>query len=93
MLAFQTYIRRVLSHSGIYAIGSVSGIFTGLLGLVILTRLLSPAEYGRLSVLIAFASMLTLLYSLGTYQGTNRAGFGTSDSDLIFRGVPPEEAR
>jgi len=56
---------RLARDSVIYAFGSVTGKVIGLLLLPIVTRLLVPAEFGRLDVLSTLATALTSVAVLG----------------------------
>jgi O-antigen/teichoic acid export membrane protein len=68
--------RRLGRHVGVYA-GSHVGIFLfGMVNLAVLTRLLPIEEFGRLAVYLVLATMLTMLYNLGSLQGTLIAVFG-----------------
>lgn len=56
---------RLVRDSAAYALGSVAGKIIGLVLLPITTRLLVPAEYGRLDVLSTLATALTSVGVLG----------------------------
>src|SRR4051812_26969910 len=81
MTALRTFQGRVGKHAAIYSLSPLIGFLTSIVNLVILTRLLSPTEYGLLAVLLVFSSLLTVAYNLGSIQGTSRVGFGSSDTD------------
>ena len=46
-----------------------------------LTRFLSPPEFGQLALLVAFAGLLTLAYNLGSLRGAMRTVFGGGGGD------------
>jgi O-antigen/teichoic acid export membrane protein len=68
-------------HAGIYAGGQVIYLVLGLASIAVLTRLLSPSVFGELAIFLVFASLLTVLYSLGTLQGTFMLVYGAGDED------------
>ena len=77
---------RLGRHASVYICGSVAVFALSLLNVVVLTRFLAPAEFGRLGVLLVFASMLTVLYNLGSLQGTFRHVFGSSADEEAHDG-------
>ena len=79
--AMSTYGTRVGEHAGIYGAGNVGQIVVALVTVAVLTRFLPPAEFGRYHIFVAFASLLTLLYSLPTQRGVMRWVFGSSGDD------------
>ena len=79
--AFGRLAGKVGGHSLVYALASATAILGGLAGLAVFTRYLVPAEYGRLAILLAASSILTLLLNLGTLQGTNALVYGAAGED------------
>jgi O-antigen/teichoic acid export membrane protein len=64
--------RRLARDSAVYASGSVAGKAIGLLLLPIVTRLLGPADFGRLDVLTTLHSAATSVLLLGLDTGATR---------------------
>ncbi len=69
----------------VYALAMAVTLPFGLLNVAVLTRLLTPADYGVLAVLLVSAGLLTTVYNVGTLQGTFAlvygAGAGDGDAD------------
>lgn len=63
-------------HALVYGAGSVIPFAVGLANVAVLTRFIGPSAFGQLAVLLIFAASLTILYTLGTLQGTFRLVFG-----------------
>jgi O-antigen/teichoic acid export membrane protein len=68
---------RLARAFGLYAAGAVGEAVSGLVTIAVVTRFLSPAEFGRYSVLIVITGLLAVIYDLGILQGTLRATFAT----------------
>jgi O-antigen/teichoic acid export membrane protein len=66
-------------HTAIYAASFGVGIALQLVNLGILTRYLSPSEFGKLGIALVAAALLTVLYNLGSLQGALSWAFGASD--------------
>lgn len=64
--------RRLARDSAVYASGSVAGKAIGLLLLPIVTRVLGPADFGRLDVLSTLQSAATSVLLLGLDTGATR---------------------
>jgi O-antigen/teichoic acid export membrane protein len=64
--------RRLARDSAIYASGSVAGKAIGLLLLPVVTRVLGPADFGRLDVLSTLQSAATSILLLGLDTGATR---------------------
>lgn len=90
--AFGFFARRVGKHAALYAAAPLVGFVTSLVNLVVLTRLLDRSAYGRLAVMLVFASLLTVLYNLGSIQGTFRAGFAATEGEEVSDSAPAEPA-
>lgn len=72
---------RITGDAIIYgAAGGVTVAF-GLASVAILTRFLSPAEFGTFALLTFFASTLMVIYNLGSLQGTLGSVFGADEGD------------
>lgn len=84
--AVRLLVRRATGHSALYVVTGASTLLIGLVSVAVLTRFLSPAEFGDLAVLLVTASILTLLYNLVTLQGTFAWAFGALADDDV-----PEE--
>src|SRR3954470_13862575 len=68
-------------HTATYASGSVVSLVLGFASFAILTRFLSPDEFGVLAVLLLFSSLLAVLYPLGLLQGAFAWVFGSSGEE------------
>jgi O-antigen/teichoic acid export membrane protein len=68
--------RRLGRHVGVYAGAHIGTFLFAMVNLAVLTRLLPIEEYGRLAVYLLLATMLTMIYNLGSLQGTLIAVFG-----------------
>jgi O-antigen/teichoic acid export membrane protein len=71
--------RRLGRDSLIYASGTVVAFPVGLIGAIVLTRFLSPTEFGRLAVLLVSASLMTLLLSSVILRGVISLAFRGGD--------------
>lgn len=58
-------LRKLLSHAVIYGLAAQAPRLAGVATLPIITRYLTPADYGVAGVVTAYASVLTMLQSLG----------------------------
>lgn len=67
----------------VYAVGMAMVFPFSLVQVAVLTRYLSPAEYGDLSLLLIASTVITIFMSLGVLQGTLRHtyGYGGDDGD------------
>jgi len=79
--AFGRFASRVGGHSLVYILAAFTAVFAGLASVVVLTRFLQPAEYGQLAILLAWASILTVVFNIGSLQGTNAWVFGAAGED------------
>lgn len=82
-----TLAGRISRHALLYAVGAGLLVSVGLATLAVFTRLMPPAEFGKLVVLIALASGLSMLLNLATLQGTIGLVFGKGEED----GVSPDD--
>ncbi len=81
MTALAQLAARIGRHSVLYGLAAGATVVVGLASVAVLTRLIEPAEYGRLAVLFFGSSLLVVVYNLGSLQGTNRATFGALDDE------------
>lgn len=72
---------RVTRHTIIYTIGLLAVAPFSLVSVVVLTRLLVPAQYGELGVLFVFAGFATVLYNTGSLHGTFMLVYGASEGE------------
>ncbi len=70
---------RLTRHTAIYALGTLAVGPFSIVSVVFLTRLLAPAQYGELALLLVFAGFLTTLYNIGTLHGTFLFVYGVSE--------------
>lgn len=73
------YGQSMTRTGAIYAVGMASIVPLGLLSVAVTTRYLQPADYGRLAILFAVASVLTIFCGLGIFQGGMMAAYGGAD--------------
>lgn len=79
-----TQYGRAFTRAGsIYAIGMAAIVPVGLISIALTTRYLSIAEYGRLAVLLAAASVLTVFSGIGVVQGALIAAYGVGEDDDV----------
>jgi O-antigen/teichoic acid export membrane protein len=77
-----TLYGQAMTRAGsIFAIGMMAIVPFGIASLAVTTRFLEPADFGRLAVLYAVASVLTVLSGLGIFQGTLITVYGAVDDD------------
>jgi O-antigen/teichoic acid export membrane protein len=69
--------------TSIYVIGAVVGFFLALISIAVVTRFLSVADFGQLALLLTFAAFLTIIYNVGTLQGTFVWVFGSAGEEDI----------
>jgi O-antigen/teichoic acid export membrane protein len=78
-LAF--YSKKLLSGSFALALSQGSTQAVGLLLLPILTRYLSPEDYGTLAIIVLISSVLNLLYNPGMISATTRLYYDTENEE------------
>lgn len=76
---------RFTGQSVVFALGSVIGKVVGLLLLTILVRLLTPAEFGSMDVLMSLGTALTIPLLLGLDVATLRLYFDQPDTQARRR--------
>jgi O-antigen/teichoic acid export membrane protein len=74
---------RISQHATIYGVAASVGLVSGILAVVVYTRYLDPAEFGRVAVLSTIASMVSLLANTATLQGTMRRVYGASGEEDV----------
>jgi O-antigen/teichoic acid export membrane protein len=75
------YGQAITRAAGIYGIGLMAIVPFGIVSLAVTTRLLEPADYGRLAVLFSIAAVLTVLSGIGFFQGTFMTVYGIADDE------------
>jgi len=75
------WLTRLSRHAAIYAAGSVSALLVGLVSVALTTRFLAPSGFGKLGILLSFGILLTVLYNMGSLQGTFARTFGQAGDD------------
>ena len=79
-----TLAGRIGRHALLYAVGTALFIAAGIATLAVFTRLMPPAEFGKLVVLMALANGITILFNLATLQGTIGLVFGGGEDDDVL---------
>jgi O-antigen/teichoic acid export membrane protein len=86
---------RFTRDTSIYVAGMLAVGPFSLISVAVLTRLMLPAAYGELALLMVFASYLTMLYNTGSLHGTFMWVYGASegegdevDSDTTITSTP-----
>jgi O-antigen/teichoic acid export membrane protein len=75
------YGQAMTRAAGIFGLGFMAIVPFGVVSLAVTTRLLDTSDYGRLAVLFATASMLTVFSGLGFFQGTFISVYGMVDDE------------
>jgi O-antigen/teichoic acid export membrane protein len=79
--------------TSIYVIGAFIGFFLALISIAVVTRFLSVSDFGRLALLLTFAAFLTIIYNVGTLQGTFVWVFGSAgEEDVADENVESSQA-
>ncbi|MGH2945010.1 MAG: lipopolysaccharide biosynthesis protein [Solirubrobacteraceae bacterium] len=84
---FVLFGSRISRDTAIYVAGTAAVLPFSLVTVAVLTRFLDPSEYGDLAVMFVFASLLTVVYNLGSLQGTLMWVFGSSGEDVDAGGA------
>ena len=74
---------RLSRDTAVFGAGSTVTVALAFAQVAVVTRYLSPAEFGRLAIYFAFAALLTIAYGLGSLQGTLTHVFGSAGEDEI----------
>jgi O-antigen/teichoic acid export membrane protein len=77
--AITLYGRAMSRTTMIYAIGTAAVVPFGVLSVAVTTRYLSPADYGRLSILFVLAAGVTVLANLATLPGSTHWVYGVAE--------------
>jgi len=79
--------------TSVYVIGAFIGFFLALISIAVVTRFLSVAQFGQLALLLTFAAFLTIIYNVGTLQGTFIWVFGSAgEEDIADEDVESSQA-
>jgi O-antigen/teichoic acid export membrane protein/DNA-binding CsgD family transcriptional regulator len=87
---------KLARHLSVYVLGSFAVLIISFVYVYELTRLLDRGEFGALSLLVFWASLLTLIFNLGSMQGTMRVVFGSTGDDDVeddAEDIDPDEVR
>lgn len=71
----------VLRYSGIHGLGMVLANVITFASTIVIANFSEPAEFGQLGLLLFYAGLLTLLFTLSAKQGTLKRTFGGDDDD------------
>ncbi|HEX2088125.1 MAG TPA: oligosaccharide flippase family protein [Solirubrobacteraceae bacterium] len=74
---------RLGRDTGVFAAGTAVTLVLAFVQVAVVTRYLSPAEFGELAVYYVFATMLTIVYGLGSLQGTLLRVFGSAGEEEV----------
>ena len=85
------YAGRVGRHAAAYGVAAGATVVGGLANVVVFTRFLDPAEFGKMAVLSVLATVIALLATLGVMQGTMRRIYGTTADDEVGEIDPSED--
>ena len=72
---------QVLRYSGIHGIGMVLGNAVTFASTIVIANFSQPGEFGQLGLLLFYAGLLTILFTLSSKQGTLKRTFGGDDED------------
>ncbi|HET6830107.1 MAG TPA: hypothetical protein VFH44_02035, partial [Solirubrobacterales bacterium] len=72
---------QVLRYSGIHGIGMVLGNAVTFASTIVIANFSEPDEFGQFGLLLFFAGLLTLLFTLASKQGTLKRTFGGDDDE------------
>lgn len=68
-------------HAGIYGGGQAGALLLNLVSLAVLTRFLEPALFGAFALYYVFATLLSIVYTLGWVRGSLMLVFGGKGGD------------
>ena len=74
---------RLSRDTSTYLVSAVVTFFLALISIIVVTRFLTPAEFGELALLLTFAAFLTVIYNVGTLQGTFSYVFGSAGEEEV----------
>jgi SAM-dependent methyltransferase/O-antigen/teichoic acid export membrane protein len=72
---------RFTRDTAIYIVGALAVGPFSLVSVMVLTRIMTPAEYGELALLFFFSGYLTILYNTGSLHGTFMLVYGASTGE------------
>lgn len=88
MMAFKNHhFFILLMHTKNYLFASIATGALGFISLPVLTRLLSPGEYGTLNVFLSFVGLLTIILSLNAHTSVGRYWYEKQDDFSRFLGT------
>lgn len=73
------HVREIVSHGGIFALGLLLTRLTSVVLLPVYTRMLTPADYGVLTILDIVGELLRLAIGTGLTSAASRFHFDTND--------------
>jgi O-antigen/teichoic acid export membrane protein len=74
---------RLTRDTGLYTSGAFAGFVLAVINVAVVTHYLPPGEFGQLALLLFFAALTTIIYNLGTLQGTFMWVFGASGDEDV----------
>ena len=83
---------RLSRDTSTYLIAALISFGLALISIIVVTRFLSPAEFGELALLIVFAAFLTVFYNVGILQGTFSWVFGSAGEEEVEEDEPSGSA-
>ena len=83
---------RLSQDTSTYLIGALISFGLALISIIVVTRFLSPSEFGELALLIVFAAFLTVFYNVGILQGTFSWVFGSAGEEEVEEDEPSGSA-
>ncbi len=72
---------QVLRYSGIHSVGIVVSNSLTFVSTILVANFIDPGEFGQLGLLLFLAGLMTLLFTVGSKQGTMKRTFGGDDDD------------
>lgn len=71
----------LLRYSGIHAVGVVASNLLTFAAVILVANFIDPIEFGSFGLLLFLAGLMTLLFTLGSKQGTLKRTFGGDDDE------------
>jgi hypothetical protein len=72
---------QLLRFSGIHGLGMLLGNIVTFVSTIVIANFSEPGEFGQLGLLLFYAGLLTILFTLASKQGTLKRTFGGDDDD------------
>lgn len=72
---------QLLRYSGIHGLGMLLGNVVTFVSTVVIANFAAPGEFGQLGLLLFYAGLLTVVFTLASKQGTLKRTFGGDDED------------